>query len=103
MAAYFFESSGIAKRYINETGTSWVISVTDPTTSHLIYVVRITGVEVVSAITRQKRSGNLSTSVATNAIAQFRHDFSNQYRIVEVTSALVTHAMTLAETYALRG
>lgn len=50
MAAYFFDSSAVVKRYVHEMGTAWVLSVTAPTAGHFIYIAHITGVEVVSAI-----------------------------------------------------
>lgn len=103
MDVYFFDSSGIVKRYVSERGTTWVIGVTAPATGNRIYVARITGVEVVSAITRRSRSRSLSASDAQTAISQFRFDFQNQYRIVEITPSLITRAMSLAETHALRG
>ena len=103
MDVYFFDSSGIVKRYVNERGTTWVIGVTAPATGNRIYVARITGVEVVSAITRRLRSRSLSASDAQTAISQFRFDFQNQYRLVEITPSLITRAMSLAETHALRG
>lgn len=103
MAVYFFDSSGVVKRYVSETGTAWVINLVDPTTDNRIYVSRITGVEVVSAITRQGRSGSFPATDAANAIAQFRADFINEYRIVEISAALINRAMALAETHALRG
>jgi uncharacterized protein len=103
VAVDFFDSSAIVKRYVNETGTGWVISITDPTAGNRIYVVRITGVEVVSAITRQARSGALSAADAAAVIAQFRHDFAHQYRAVEISRALIGRAMDLAEIHALRG
>ncbi len=103
MAVYFFDSSAIVKRYVNETGTTWVILVTDPTAGNRIHVARITGVEVVSAITRHRQNGTIAVAEAATALMDFRHDFSNQYRKVETTSKLVNQAMTLAETHALRG
>ena len=103
MAVYFFDSSAIVKRYVRETGTDWVVSVSEPATGNRIYVARITGVEVVSAITRQVRSGNLSANDATTAIGQFKHDFANQYRVIEITRGLVARAMDLAQMHALRG
>jgi hypothetical protein len=103
VAVHFFDSSAIVKRYVSEMGTGWVISVTDPAAGNRIYVARITGVEVVSAITRQARSGSLSATDAASAIAQFRHDFANQYHAVEITPALIARAVVLAETHALRG
>jgi hypothetical protein len=30
MANYFYDSSGLVKRYASEVGTAWVQSVTDP-------------------------------------------------------------------------
>jgi hypothetical protein len=33
---------------------------------------------------------------------QFRHDFTTEYRVVEITPALILTAMALAETHTLR-
>lgn len=103
MFTYFFDSSAIVKRYVNETGTAWVIDVTRSAVGNRIYVARITAVEVVSAIARQARAGDIFATDASNATTQFRYHLTNQYRIVEITPVLVTRAMGLAETYALRG
>lgn len=103
MPAYFFDSSGIVKRYVNEIGTPWVLSLASPGTGNRIHVARITGVEVVAAVTRRQRSGSLTSSEAALVLDQFRHDFAAEYRIVAITPALLTHAMALAETHALRG
>jgi predicted nucleic acid-binding protein len=59
MAAYFFDSSALVKRYVREPGTTWVIQLLDPTAGNKIHVARITGAEVVSAITRNGVAGNL--------------------------------------------
>ena len=53
MAAYFFDSSAIVKRYVREVGTAWVRDITEPVAGHRLYVARIAGVEVVSVLTRQ--------------------------------------------------
>lgn len=103
MAVYFFDSSAIVKRYLGETGTDWVISITDPKQDDRIYVARITGVEVVSAITRRRRNGDISLAGTARAIAHFRNDFSDEYRVLEITPALVARAMSVAEARALRG
>ncbi|MCC7265219.1 MAG: type II toxin-antitoxin system VapC family toxin [Candidatus Latescibacteria bacterium] len=103
MAVYFFDSSGIVKRYVEEKGTSWVLDISDPIVGNHIYLARIAGVEVISALTRQKASGNLPEPTATTAIVQFRHDLTHQYRLIEITAILVERAMTLAEAHSLRG
>lgn len=103
MAAYVFDSSAVVKRYVREMGTAWVLSLTDPGAGHVIYVAGITGVEVVSALTRQMRSGALTPTDAAMALAQFRHDLTHQYHTVAMTPTLLARAMALAETHALRG
>ena len=103
MTVYFFDSSAIIKRYVREIGTAWVIDLSEPKTGNRIYVASITGVEVTSALARQGRGGNLSAIATANAMAHFEWDFSNEYRAVEIVSALIKRAMLLAATYALRG
>ena len=102
MAYYFFDSSAIVKRYTSEIGTGWVISISDPIAGNFIYLASITGVEVVSAITRQVLASRITSTDAANEIAKFRHDFINQYRVVEISTALINRAMSLAEAHALR-
>jgi predicted nucleic acid-binding protein len=103
VAAYFFDSSALVKRYARETGTAWVLSVTDPTAGHAIYAARITGVEVVSALTRQTRNGVLLPTAAATALVQFRYDLAHQYLTIDITPTLIARAMGLAELHALRG
>lgn len=97
------DSSCLVKRYVNESGSQWVLSITDPVARNEIYTVRITGVEVISAVSRRKRDGTIVSADAAMIIATLKNDLLNEYRIIEVTEQLVNRAMTLAETYGLRG
>ena len=103
MAICYFDSSAVVKRYAQETGTAWVTSVLDPAASNVIYLARISAVEVISAFARRQRGKTLTASDAAKAIADFRTDLANQYRLIEMTPALISRAMILAETHALRG
>jgi len=103
MATYFFDSSALAKRYVTETGTTWVQSLTDPATGNGVYVARITLVELVSAISRRKRNGDLTPAAAAAALSDLRADFISDYQVIEVTAALIAQAEALAEKHALRG
>ena len=103
MAVYFFDSSAVVKRYVKEKGTVWITGILDPAVGSVVYVVRIAGAEVISAIARRKRGDNLAARDAATAISQFRREFASVYRIVEITPALVLRAMELAEIHALRG
>ena len=103
MAAYFCDTSAIVKRYVNEPGTAWLISVTDRAAGDRVFVAGITGAETVAAITRKARGGGLSPADAVAAIAAFRHDFANEFGIVAITPKLIAEAMSLAEKHGLRG
>jgi predicted nucleic acid-binding protein len=103
VAAVFCDASGIAKRYLIEIGSAWLNRIVDPASGTSTYVARITGVEVVAAVAGRRRQGSISPTDAGTMLAQFRHGFATILRVVEVTPGLVTQAMNLAETHALRG
>jgi len=68
-----------------------------------VYIARITAVELIAALTRRERGGTITLPDATAARAAFRTHLGAEYQIIEVTEVLVNRAMTLAETYGLRG
>jgi predicted nucleic acid-binding protein len=103
VAVYFFDSSALVKRYAQETGSDWIVALTEPSAGHSLYIARITAVEVVSALSRRQRGGSISESDASTAMAAFRHDLTHQYRVIEMTPSVITQAMELAETHGLRG
>ncbi len=103
MAAYFLDSSALVKRYATETGTAWVTSLLDPVSRNRLYIAQITGAEVVAALARKRRGLLISTADAAIALAQFRSDFASELRIVDVSAAIVSDAMRLAEAHYLRG
>ncbi len=102
MAAYFFDSSAIVKRYLVEVGTPWVTAIVDLAAGNRVYLARITFVEVISAITRKVRGSGLSSAGATKEISDFRQDFANEYFIIELNPTLIESAADLAESHALR-
>lgn len=103
MAAYYLDSSALVKRYARETGTTWTIGLFRRAAGHRLYVARITWVEVAAALTRKRRGGHLTTSEAARALARLRRDLDGRLRIVEITPALLTEAVSLAEKHGLRG
>jgi predicted nucleic acid-binding protein len=103
VAVLFIESSALAKRYINETGSTWLRSLLDPVAGNESFIVGITAVEMIAAITRRERGGSLSPADATIARSTFRTDWTAEYQVVEVTQMLIQQATLLAEAHALRG
>ncbi len=55
MAAYFFDSSAIVKRYIKETGTVWTINIFRPRSHNQIFVSEVTLVEVTHSALRNPK------------------------------------------------
>ncbi len=102
MAAYFFDSSALVKRFTRETGTPWVVSLLKPSRGNRIYVARITYVEVISAIIRRINSNSLSSADGAKAITRFRQTFDLGLLKIEMTDVLIDTAARLAEKHALR-
>jgi len=103
MPIYYFDSSGAVKKYVAELGTAWILSLVKPSAKNIIYLAQITGVEVVSAISRRYRGGSLTNIAAQKSIVRFKRDFQNKWRILRLTDDVLTDAMRLSETHGLRG
>jgi predicted nucleic acid-binding protein len=102
MAAFFFDTSALIKRHVRESGSAWVRALARSRTSPVIYLARITAVEVSSALTRRQRGGTLSPAQAGAILGHFRRHLSQRYRILEITPTLVAEAMLLARRHGLR-
>lgn len=103
MDVYFFDSSAIVKRYVNETGSVFVETLANLKSGNLILLARITQVKVASAFARRLKGGSLTQTDADDALKLFQHDLSNNYFVIEITSDLLDKAMKLASKHALRG
>lgn len=97
MAAFFFDTSALVKRFVRETGSAWVISLLKPSNKNTVYIARITSVEVIAAITRRSNIGTLTTTDAGKSITRFERSLVSRYAFVEITSAVVSRAMALAK------
>lgn len=93
----------MAKRYIAETGSGWVIGLLKPSADNVIFDASITGVEVVSAIARRRKGLSISQSKANKAIFRFQRDFRKRFVEIPLKSQLIEDAMAIADKYELRG
>jgi predicted nucleic acid-binding protein len=101
--AYFVNSSALVKRYVQETGTAWVRRLTRHNPSTIIYVARITVVEVTSAVARRRKgTPPLAPSRASSMLRRFRQHLDGRYTIIEMTPALLDEAARLANVHTLR-
>jgi predicted nucleic acid-binding protein len=102
VAAYFFDSSALVKRYVQEIGTPWVRGLTHHRTGNQILLARITVVEVTSAVARRRGGRTISSAQASSLLSRFRKHVAGRYTILEISSGLLTDAATLANRHELR-
>lgn len=102
MAFYQMDSSAVVKNYVNEVGSAWVKSLYIPP-SNIMSVIRITMVEVSSALARKYRLGEITEAERNRALVWFLYDCRNRYQIVEVGYQMVNVAIQLTRRYPLRG
>lgn len=101
MPAYFFDASALVKRYLREAGSEWVRQIlTDE--QPRVFVSSLSGAEVVAAIMRKGRSGEVSPSERDKALNAFRREFTTSYAHVPSESAVIHKAMDLLLTHPLR-
>jgi predicted nucleic acid-binding protein len=101
--AYFFDSSAIVKRYVNEKGTAWVVESTNPASGARVYIASVTGVEVIAALARKRKGNELTPLFAAAAISEFHNYFQTEYKIVSITSSVIARSIDRANAHALRG
>ncbi|MGE0083445.1 MAG: type II toxin-antitoxin system VapC family toxin [Desulfococcaceae bacterium] len=99
MNLYYFDSSALVKQYVYETGSLWVQAVT---ASNLVFVSRITRVEVLSALSRLKREGKIDSPKLSATMQLFDYDWIYRYHIVELDHQITEHAGQLVQQYPLR-
>jgi uncharacterized protein len=102
MADYFFDTSDLVKRHVNETGSAWVRSLIRAKATYRIYIARITSVEVFAAITRRQHNGDLSAAQAGAILGHFRRHLTQRYRVLDLTPAIFADAMLKARKRRLR-
>jgi uncharacterized protein len=103
MADYYFDSSGLAKRYVNEQGSIWVREIVSPGRHHAVYTARISGAEIVTALALRGRSSTLAPAHVRAAITRFRQVCRRGYALIDASAPVVDLAMSLAEQHGLRG
>jgi predicted nucleic acid-binding protein len=67
-----------------------------------IYLARITAVEVTAAVARRRKGRTLTSRNASSILYRFREHFAGRYSVIEVTPALLSDAIRLANLHALR-
>ena len=81
MADYYFDSSALVKRYINETGSTWVGGLFDSGLEHEAFIGAITPVEIVAAIARRARGKTSPRAILWRLVLSCRPTFKPIIRL----------------------
>ena len=71
MSVYSLDTSAVVKRYVSETGSVWINALCDPASGNSLHIARITAVEVVSALTRRHRKGDIDQASFDTLVAPY--------------------------------
>ena len=102
MTVYFLDSSALVKRYVVETGTTWVRSITDHSARNAIIIAHVTLVEIVSGTMRRRRENTITPRTARAVRLLLDRHASYAYWVIGLSSPIVRRAEDLLETYPLR-
>lgn len=108
MAIYFFDTSALINRYVDEPGTLWVRQIcdaVDPKTTlpaNLVVIGSIPTVEVASALSILERRQVISKRVGEHAYENYFVDLRNGYQVLEISPDLLLAAADLARRFPLK-
>ena len=102
MPAYYFDSSGIAKRYATEIGSGWVRSIVAEDENTTI-IAEIGTVEVAAAFAKMQRRGRIAIERRDKYLRLFLRDAAKQYEVAPLNSRIIRAAISLTQRYKLRG
>ncbi len=104
MPDLYFDSSAIVKRYSQEQGSKWVLTVTAPAAGNGILLSEITLVEVAAALAAKARSSHgFSVAERDRAFSRFLEDCETSYLLLPVDRIVIDQAVALSLRYRLRG
>ena len=95
----FFDSSALAKRYIEEKGSDQVQAVLSSASALAVSVICIP--EIVSALCRRRRERKVSTEAYRNAKASVLSDIDDA-TVIGITDEVIAQAVALLEQFPLR-
>ena len=99
---YYADSSALVKRHIPEIGSAWIEKEFDSTSGNRVITSKLTIIEVLSAMKRRQREASISIAEYAKFSSDFLDLAQNDYRIFELTDAVLLEAQRLLETHPLR-
>jgi uncharacterized protein len=103
MSIYFLDTSALIKRYLTETGSSWIRSLIEESGT-TITAAEVTRVEAAAAIAARHRAPKgISQQERDDIVAAMLRHFDQQYQLISLTSVTLEKAVDLTQNHRLRG
>lgn len=99
---YYADSSALIKRHVPETGSSWVKQEFAQSSGNDVITSKLSVAEVLSGLNRRKREASISAADYTKFSKDFTAVSRFQYRLMDLTDAVLLEAQRLLETHPLR-
>ena len=98
---YYLDTSALLKKYVHEMGSVWLQGLlaaprTLATTTHLVMA------EIISALNRRVREGNVTAADYVRLTGRFRDDCRVTYQLIAVNNAILHSAGDILERHPLR-
>jgi uncharacterized protein len=102
MITYYLDASAIAKRYLREPGSQWVIGLMSAPLANRFTSIELVTVEVICALTRAHRERRISGSYKDRLIPLALTDSRTDIGLLAVSRAVLDLAAQLALRHPLR-
>jgi hypothetical protein len=102
LSAYYLDTSALAKRYLVETGTSWVRNLTARSSGHVIVICDLTPVEFFSLSARRLREKKLTVADVITLQTTFIAHHEQDYLSTPLEKSVLTLARAFVSKYPLR-
>ncbi|MGH9481248.1 MAG: type II toxin-antitoxin system VapC family toxin [Terriglobales bacterium] len=98
----FLDTSALVKLYVRESGTDWMLRLTDETPTGQIIISALAEVEFHAALRLLERTAKIETALRRELTAAYREDARWRYARQPVTDHVLGLAVALVERHPLR-
>lgn len=104
MSHYYLDTSALLKRYLIETGSVWVRTITAPESGHTVLISELTLAEAAAGIAaRSRMPGGISSNRRIRILGQFLRECDEQFVLIAANRDIVNRAVDLTQAFRLRG
>jgi len=104
MSVFYFDTSAIVKRYVVETGTDWIMALTNPDRNNLSVIAEITLAETAATIAAKHRAAQgITHQERDEAVQLFLQHCHTDYHLIPTHRIIIERAILLTQNHRLRG